>query len=238
MARVPGLPLSAPSAPKTRHRHLPQRRVPSTFRTFVRMTSLAYDSRLEHLLDTAADVFAEKGFHATTMRDLARATGMSLAGMYYYVEGKDELLFLIQKRCFAAVHEGAVQATREAKDAPDRIERFVKHHVGFFAEHMSEMKVLSHEADSLNSGRQREVNALKRRYVDLLRRAIEETRNGKNGAWDPRVAAYALFGMMNWIYTWYRPTGSVSPSTLADQFSGLFLHGLLTKTGSSTPHGG
>ena len=71
------------------------------------MTSAPFDQRLEQILATAAKVFADKGFHPTTMRDLSRSTGMSLAGLYHYISGKDELLYLIQQRCFAGVLAGA-----------------------------------------------------------------------------------------------------------------------------------
>src|ERR1041384_6925897 len=67
-------------------------------RTFVRNLMRPYDERLDHLLARAARVFADKGYHPTTMRDLSAASGMSLAGMYYYVRGKEDLLALIQER--------------------------------------------------------------------------------------------------------------------------------------------
>ena len=69
-----------------------------------------YDERLDHFLSRAAKVFADQGYHSTTMRDLAAATDMSLAGMYYYVRGKEELLFRIQERCFMRVLAGAESA--------------------------------------------------------------------------------------------------------------------------------
>src|SRR5512134_373336 len=77
----------------------------ATFRTNVResMPHAPYDARLDALLRVAAQVFARKGYHATTMRDLSRASGMSLAGMYHYVPGKEDLLYLIQRRCFQSV---------------------------------------------------------------------------------------------------------------------------------------
>src|SRR5262245_17022166 len=130
---------------------------------------VAFDSRLERILTVAAKVFADKGFHSTTMRDLSRRTSMSLAGIYHYVSGKDELLYLIQGRCFSAVLAGAHRAIAQGHSPADRLERFIRHHVAYFANHMSEMKVLSHEANSLNGTRLTEINALKRRYVDLLR---------------------------------------------------------------------
>ncbi len=189
------------------------------------MATIPYDERLERLLSTAARVFADKGFHATTMRDLARATGMSLAGMYYYVRSKEDLLCAIQERCFHQVLAGAAAALADATGPTDRIARFIRHHVGFFTSHMSEMKVLSHEARSLSGARLEKINRLKRRYVDLLARLIAELEPDGAGRPDPRITAYGLFGMMNWIYTWYDPKGPVSPETLAEHFAQLFLTG-------------
>ncbi len=201
------------------------------------MVSMPYDDRREHLLSTAAQVFAKCGFHATTMRDLARATGMSLAGMYHYVTGKDELLYQIQERCFTRVTKGAIGAVAEGVDATDRLDRFIRHHVIFFAEHMNEMKVLSHEAESLTTKHRKKIDRLKRRYVDLLLKLIQDT-----GACPPqldeRVATYALFGMMNWIYTWYDPAGPIPPRDLADQLATLFVNGMQTAIPSSQSFGG
>ena len=192
------------------------------------MVMPSYDERLDRLLTTAARVFADKGYHPTTMRDLARETGMSLAGMYHYVEGKDELLFLIQQRCFTRVLSGAETAMAPGTDPRQRLERFIRHHVIFFTGHMSEMKVLSHEAKSLLGERLDTINALKRRYVALLTDLIQSADGAHESGIDPHVASYALFGMMNWIYNWYDPTGPVSPEALSEQFSRLFLSGLTT----------
>jgi len=201
------------------------------------MTTHQYDERLHNLLRTAATVFAEQGFHATSMRDLSKATSMSLAGMYYYVRCKDELLYQIQERCFTGVLDGAEAAIEAGTDAQDRVDRLIRHHVTFFAEHMGEMKVLSHEADSLTKERQDSINKLKKQYVTLLAKLIGDAQ-GENAKADTRVAAYALFGMMNWIYTWYDPDGEVTPAQLAEQFSEVFLHGITTSTTSAIPHGG
>jgi AcrR family transcriptional regulator len=62
-----------------------------------------YDQKLVHVLKTSAAIFAEKGYHSTSIRDIARATKMSLSGLYYYFKSKDELLFLIQDYCFSTV---------------------------------------------------------------------------------------------------------------------------------------
>jgi TetR/AcrR family transcriptional regulator len=97
----------------------------------------------------------------------------------------------------------------------------VRRHLAFFAANMNEMKVLSHEAESLTGDRAREILDLKRRYAQLLQRTIA----GADGR-HPSIAAYALFGMMNWIYTWYRPDGRLGPAELADTIAELFVHGV------------
>ncbi len=199
---------------------------------------LPYDERRERVLKTAARIFAEKGYHSTTMRDLSRAMEMSLAGIYHYVKGKDELLYLIQLHCFTQMLEGARAALAGVADPRDSLERFIRHHITFFAGHMSEMKVLSHEAESLTGEHLEAVNALKRQYVALLTDLVLDAGAGREGEIDASVAAYALFGMINWIYNWYDPAGPVSPDALAEQFARLFLTGLLAPAPAPVSPGG
>jgi TetR/AcrR family transcriptional regulator, cholesterol catabolism regulator len=196
-----------------------------------------YDERLDQFLSRAAKVFADKGYHSTTMRDLAAATGMSLAGMYYYVRGKEELLYRIQERCFTQVLAGAERALAApaGADPADRLQAFIRHHVAFFAAHMAEMKVLSHEASSLAGERGRRVGAIKRRYVDLLEGVLREAAPDEV-AMERSAAAYVLFGMMNWIYNWYDPAGEIDPERLAGLMARIFIGGFAEAR--STVHGG
>src|SRR5262245_793851 len=96
-----------------------------------------YDERLEQFLTRSAAVFAERGYHATTMRDLARATGMSLAGMYYYVRGKEDLLLRIRHRCSDRMLAGAEEALAPLAhaDPVERLQAFIRHHVAFAIAH-------------------------------------------------------------------------------------------------------
>ena len=185
-----------------------------------------YDQRFDALLAHAARVFAQRGYDRTTMRDLAAASGMSLAGIYYYVPGKEDLLAHIQERCFTRVLEGseAALAGEGVVDPLDRLAAFIRHHVTFFAAHMPEMKVLSHEAAALSGDRLRRVNQIKRRYVDRLEGLLRDAAPDQTPA-ERSAAAYALFGMMNWIYNWYDPTGPLDAGRLADLLTRLFLGG-------------
>ena len=190
-----------------------------------------YDERLDHLLARAARIFADKGYHSTTMRDLAAASGMSLAGMYYYVRGKEDLLALIQERCFAQVLDGAERAVAGSRERVERLQAFIRHHVTFFAQHMAEMKVLSHEPPP------RGVSAIKRRYVELLERLLKDAAPEEEAV-DRSAAAYILFGMMNWIYTWYDPAGEIDPGRLADLITRIFLGGFVEARSPAPVHGG
>ena len=181
-----------------------------------------FDRRLQTLLSAAAKTFAERGFHATSVRDLARTSGMSLAGIYHYVDSKVELLFLIQDRCFAQVIAEARAAVEAEADPRSRLVAFIRHHIVFFAGHMDEMKVLSHEYEELSGAMRTQVRRRKREYVELLLELLEAV---EAPTVTRQVAAYALFGMMNWIYTWYHPSGSIAPATLADEMARLFLDG-------------
>jgi AcrR family transcriptional regulator len=194
----------------------------------------SYDDRKHRLLAAAARTFAARGFAGTSMRDLARASAMSLAGMYYYVRGKDDLLYQIQKDCFEQVLAGGKACLARETSPESRLEAFIRHHVTFFGAHMAEMKVLAHEAESLSGDMLKDVRRVKRAYVDLLLGLLGSLDGqGAEGRRRRDVAAYTLFGMMNWIYTWYDPAGPVGVDELAEQITRLFLNGYQVEVSAS-----
>ncbi|HTF93604.1 MAG TPA: helix-turn-helix domain-containing protein, partial [Verrucomicrobiae bacterium] len=91
-----------------------------------------YDEKLQHVLKTSAKIFAEKGFHHTSVRDISRATKMSLSGLYYYFTTKEELLYLIQERCFVTLLQHWQQIDSVKLDVRTRIRAFAENHLGFF----------------------------------------------------------------------------------------------------------
>jgi AcrR family transcriptional regulator len=195
-----------------------------------------YDQKLEFILRTSARVFAEKGYHSTTMRDIARATKVSLAGLYYYCKSKDELLFLIQDNCFGRVLERLEARLRETSEPVERFRVVVENHLSFFAANMAEMKVLSHEAESLDGEMYEKVAGKKQQYTRLVRRIlsdVQQRRGARVRKVDLTVATYALFGMMNWIYNWYDPRGSLSVADLVESVARLFLVGFAGGAGDA-----
>ena len=191
-----------------------------------------YDQKLEHILRTSARIFAEKSYHSTSMRDISRATGVSLAGLYHYCKSKEELLFLIQDHCFGRVSESLEQRIKDIDDPFEKLRIFIDNHLSFFAANMAEMKVLSHEAESLEGDLHKHVSARKEKYAKLARKILREiqSQDSKGAGVDLTVATYALFGMMNWIYNWYDSSGKLSVNQLVDNITRLFLMGFLSSS--------
>src|SRR5215831_15346684 len=187
-----------------------------------------YDEKLQKILKTAAKIFADKGFHKTSVRDISRATRMSLAGLYYYFTTKEELLYLIQERCFVTLLERWEQAAAAEADVRTRIRVFAENHLSFFLHNMHEMKVMAHEDESLTGEFNDRILVLKRRYVKVIMDLIAELRGQENAKGiDLRVATFSLFGMMNWIYTWYQPKRDVPLRQLTEQMLRIYFFGVL-----------
>lgn len=188
-----------------------------------------FDQKLEFILRTAARIFAEKSYHSTSMRDISRATEVSLAGLYHYCKSKEELLFLIQDNCFGRVLERLEQRLAEVSEPAQKLRIFIDNHLAFFAANMAEMKVLSHEADSLAGHLHQHVSSKKQKYTRLAREILTELQahQTEKRRVDLTAATYALFGMMNWIYNWYDPNGKLKIDELVEHVTRLFLHGFV-----------
>jgi len=185
----------------------------------------AYDEKLESILRTSAAIFAEKGYHQASIRDIARATGVSLSGLYYYFDSKEELLFLIQDHAFGTLQANLDRLLAGEEDPQRRLRLLMENHLRYFIASTSEMKVLSHESESLNGEFKRRVNARKRRLTETAMEILRELRPA--GDLDLRVATFALFGMMNWLYNWHRPQRDVSVEKLVDDLHRIFTKGYL-----------
>ncbi|MDQ3389311.1 MAG: TetR/AcrR family transcriptional regulator [Gemmatimonadota bacterium] len=192
----------------------------------------AYDAKLESILRTAAQIFAEKGYHRASIRDIARATRVSLSGLYYYFDSKEELLFLIQDHAFGTLDETLERLLEGVTDPNRKIRLLIENHLRFFIDHMAEMKVLSHESGFLTGEMHERVRLRKRRLTRRVMGILEEL--NPTGQIDHRVAAFAMFGMMNWVYNWYRPDRDVPVERLAEDMSRLFLRGFL-QDGAEVP---
>ena len=162
------------------------------------------------------------------MRDLSRASGVSLSGLYYYFESKEELLYLIQKHTFSTIVDRLRQRLDEVADPADRIRMFILNHLEYFLANQKAMKVLSHEDDVLKNGCGAEIAALKREYYRICVDLMDGYKRARGLEFSSRTAVLSLFGTMNWIYTWYNPRVDADATELAREMGDIFLQGIGT----------
>jgi TetR/AcrR family transcriptional regulator, cholesterol catabolism regulator len=187
-----------------------------------------FDRRLAEILDYATEVFADKGYEGASMRDLSRLSGISLAGLYYYFESKEKLLYFIQQHTFTTIIDRLRERLAASSDPEERIRIFVHNHIEYSVAKTKAMKVLSHEDDVLKNGFGAELAAIKREYYRICVALVDELTRAEDlkPATSTRTAVLGLFGMMNWLYTWYNPRFDPAADVLAREFSDIFLQGL------------
>ena len=189
------------------------------------------DEKLARILSTSAAIFARKGYHNASIRDIARATAVSLSGLYYYFQSKEELLYLIQDHAMGILLDRLDSRLRGVTDPHARLRILIENHLTYFVDNMAEMKVLSHEAESLSGEFLQRVNAKKKALAELAAETLHGVR--PHSHIDPRVATFTLFGMMNWLYTWNRPGRDVPVGRLVEEVTSLYLEGYLGGSASS-----
>ena len=190
-----------------------------------------FDRRLAEILAHATDVFCKKGYEGASMRDLSRASGMSLAGLYYYFESKERLLFLIQKHTFTTIVQRLKSRLEGVSDPEQQIRIFILNHLEYFLANQAAMKVLSHEAEALKNGFASEVAAIKREYYRICVGLLDELKRERGLQVSTRIAVLSLFGMMNWIYTWHNPRVDADAEQLAGEMGDIFLRGVMNGNG-------
>src|SRR5579862_1759817 len=186
-----------------------------------------YDRRLAEILTHATEVFCKKGYEGASMRDLSRESGMSLAGLYYYFESKERLLYLIQKHTFSTIVQRLKTRLEGVSDAEERVRIFILNHLEYFLANQAAMKVLSHEAEALKNGFASEVAAIKREYYRICVGLLEELKSERDLQFSTRLAVLSLFGMMNWIYTWHNPRVDADAASIAREMGDIFLRGVV-----------
>lgn len=191
------------------------------------------EEKLPLILRHAARVFSEKGYEGASIRDISRASHVSLSGLYYYIRSKQELLYLIQISAFKTILARLERRLRAVVDPAEKLQVLIQNHLEYFLRHPLEMKVLAHEDEALEGEYRREVQDVKRRYYRLALGIFEEMRRaGAARRVNPRVAVLSLFGMMNWIHTWHRRGTDPHADALAETMTGMFLHGVAARPGA------
>jgi AcrR family transcriptional regulator len=178
-------------------------------------------------MEAAAKLISEKGYHETSMRDIAGELNMSAASLYHYFPGKEDLVVALQLECFQdLISQTEARLSETGEDPVRKLYAFVSTHMRYFVEHIALLRVLLHEDSCLGKANQDRVKEYKQTYVQMCETLIRAVpRDDGAPDVDPKIVVFSLFGMMNWYYTWQHSVPGVSGQTLADAMTQLFLRG-------------
>lgn len=180
------------------------------------------------IFDAAASLFKRKGFHATSMQDIADAVGMQKGSLYYHISSKEELLFRISYEAISAITEHLEEIATAPLTPADKLRAAIENHVKTLCAKLDLMSVFLKESTTLTAEQQAQILAKRRRYEELFRDILREgIESGDFRSVDVGAVADAMLGMLNWMHHWYRPDGRLSSEEIAEVFVDLALHGLL-----------
>ncbi|MGA3347916.1 MAG: TetR/AcrR family transcriptional regulator [Candidatus Sulfotelmatobacter sp.] len=196
------------------------------------------DSRQE-ILRTAARLFQQRGYDATSMNDVAAALKLSKGGLYHHFQSKDEILFEIMDHAMEITQERVINPVSGITDAEERLRALIRLHIEVvLSPRDREITVMLHENHPLPPSLRKRINSRKKDYIHFLenligevqknvqKKAQEKASNHSKGRVSPRAAAFALLGMINWIYQWYKPEGDLQAQNLIPQFTDLIFGGI------------
>ena len=186
----------------------------------------------DQVLRTAADLFRERGYRATTLDDIAARLGMSKASLYTYFHAKEEMLAAISRQTIAAFTRELSLVLRSDLAPEDKLRRVVRDHVRFVIANRSFLTVFFSEEANLPARLARALAAQKDRYdkgVESL--VVEGVRRGVFRDVPPRLVVFGLLGMLNWLYKWYDPRGRWGAEEISAGFLSLVEGGLLRRGG-------
>lgn len=177
-------------------------------------------AREDEILAAAGRIFREKGYHATSVRDIAEAVGLLKGSLYHYIRSKDELL----ARLFEGLLEDTVRELEaivgRESTAEARLREMVRAYAAAVMANHDAVGLYLRDWRSLPSAQLASLGSRRRRMRALFTEVIDDgVRAGRFAAGEPRIAALAILGSCNWIYEWYRPRGRLSAGAIADELA-------------------
>lgn len=184
------------------------------------------DSRQE-ILRASARLFREQGYDATSMNDISAELKLSKGGLYHHFRSKDEILFHIMNHAMNITEELVLAPVRQIVDPEQRLRTLIRLHIQLVLRSRDrEITVILHENHPLPAGLRKRVNARKKQYIHFVEQAILDVQRARNSkSVTHRAAAFALLGMINWIYQWYRAEGPLQEEDLVRQYTEIFFAG-------------
>jgi AcrR family transcriptional regulator len=196
------------------------------------------DAKREALLETAAHLFLERGYRSTSLRELASLLKITKPALYYYFQNKEQILVECYRAGIASIEGLLEEAQLDDGNGLQKVEAYLRVYAMAIVSHDFGRCVAMLDDSELSSAARREVRSLKRRIDASIRGYIEEgIEDGSIDDCNPKLAAFAAAGAINWIGTWYRPDGGMERDSIATGFAKLLTHGLARRNGVEAPNG-
>lgn len=184
-------------------------------------------TRLEAVLRSAANIFFAKGFHATSIEDVARDVGMLKGSLYYYIKSKDDLLFQL---LLAGIEDGDAYIARHIDpkgDPVEQLERAIRAQIDYIIQNKVPFGLFLHEFDSLPGKRQHKLTAVMSRYNNRFVKLVQKgQRQGKLMKGEPWIIVNGMLGMCNWLYRWYDTDHVSNPEPIKQAFVEIIFRGM------------
>jgi AcrR family transcriptional regulator len=193
------------------------------------------EKKRQAVLQTAARLFNERGFHATSLDDIAERLHVSKPTLYYYVKSKDDILLECVRQALAMMQAGIAEVRQGGGRALDQLRACMRIYAGIVLDDFGRCVIRIGE-DPLPPPLKKELRRLKAGIDHEFRHLVQEgVAEGSIRPCDPKLAAFMLAGALSWIGRWYRPDGAMAPSEIADQGIALLLGGVLAPAPTLAP---
>ena len=174
----------------------------------------------------AAKLFNKRGYLETSMNDIAAKAKMSKGGVYHYFTSKDEILYFILSNYMDLILADLEQELSQIESNVSKIKFIISRHINLYTKNLSEAKTLLHETNCLPKNKFEIIAGKQRKYFQIVSRVVRESFEKSIPKDKLTALTFLLFGMCNWIYSWYDPKGSVTPQELSDLIYDIFLKGM------------
>jgi len=182
----------------------------------------------QEILRAAARLFQQQGYDATSMNDVAAALKLSKGGLYHHFQSKDEILYNIMSHAMDITEGRVINVVRRIDGVEERLRTLIRLHIQVvLSPEDREITVMLHENHPLSPALRRKINGRKKDYLHFVENLVAEVQRKRNSPSPvtPRAAAFALVGMINWIYQWYKPDGELTGEALVQQYTDIFFRG-------------
>lgn len=188
---------------------------------------LGAEDKRRRLMEVATRLFREKGYAATSIRELARGMDLETASLYHYMERKDQLLFEISGGSLREEFEAVKPIAGSSLESPEKLRRMIRAHASVVLEHPDRHAVMLTESRLLSRPDRDKIIELRDRYEDLFESAISEAQDAEvmRDDFPPHLLKLALLNLLNWSIFWYRPDGPLDPEALGEFLAREFLEG-------------